>query len=627
MKRSVGLAGLASLLAAATGAAAQEALPAPASTVVCVASSDGGLTIYDPETRVVLLRRAFPGRVTSLAALGLGASTLQALLPDEDAIGVYDLRAHRVVETFPLPASAAQTTRFLASGPLFGPADSALGATGTLLVTDRATRTTTPIVLAPDAPDLVAPTAAARLGVRGPQGQWQTHTYVLDQGASRLVHVQDDGLGPRLAETAPVGATETFVATTTAAIVVVAGAHAPRFLFGGNLLPVDGATDLDLGTTVDLEAATAEPFVYALNAELAGDSGGAPGGQPSIDVYGADGRYRRSIGLGPGGPVRAMTLHPDGARAFVVRETPAGDAGEILEVTLASGSQRAPVPLAGVPTDALVVQLPLDGAAGFVRIDTVRPLPDGRVAVTGAVDVGDRIGAYLGESVAELTVASGSWGATVPLERRGETGTWRSRDPAVDLTIRVRDPQTSAATFRLLLPSVAQGGPAPWEGHLPLRMRPQSGLDALGVVRLDGGRYHRARRIGAHAFPFVFPEQFASRRPQFSPGLVHLRGGFATDGTVPAAMGEVTFSIDVALYRIPGAAFVRRGSVFTYRDRNRDPQLVTFDFHRGRFELRGHRQYFGSGQFWMQIESGPVRGAALFLPTTTDGRRYDYGGP
>jgi hypothetical protein len=604
------------LLAASSAGVAEERFPEPGTTVAFVASGDGTLSVYDVASHTVIRERALGGRSTSLA---LGGSTLFALLPDDGAVAVYDFRAHEVVHALDLPPGEPTSSRFLTRGGVLARPD------GSFLRIDPRDRRTLPFTYSPAGPALVAPIDVAEGAFLVPDGigGFRQTVFVLDGGTSQLVSYRADATGtlqPHADAPAP-GAT--LMRGGPFGTVVVAGPGAPQFLSAEDLSPVEGAADADLGETVDMEIAR-DGLVYVLNAAFAPPLPGVgpPAGEPSIDVYTADGAYQRSIGLGAGGAVRALALDTPGTRGIVVRDA-GDDAGALVEVWLATGAARAPVPVGGDPRDVLVADLPEESwMPGFVRLDLGRA-GRGRVLVLGAVDTGDPIDIFLERPDPRVTVASGGWSATFALEHDGH-GLWRSADPSVDFSLRVRDAGSSTASLRCAFPHAAAEDKR-FDGAVAFNVLFANGPMCLGIAQFEQGKLDRRSGIGRQVFPHAFPTSFESRRSETGPGLVHLRGGFATDGTVPDTLGPVSVSLGSVRYEIDGGAFRRHGAVFRYRDRRADPQSVTLDFGRGTFELRGHRQYLDP-ILRLAIHPGTGRTpmALPFTPARLDSTRFLY---
>jgi YVTN family beta-propeller protein len=309
-------------------------------------------------------------------------------------------------------------------------------------------------------------------------------------------------------------------------------------------------------------------------------------GLGSLDVYDLNtAQYVDSIPLSGEKPY-GVAVSPDGRWAWVTFQ----DSNSLGFVDLVERVEvDKPVAVGSGPRGvSALVGSALTEVESFILPRTLRLRLAGEgldsLAAAGFFDDGGAAVDY----TQPVTVRVGGFLRTFTLVPNAAGTSFRFRDENVSMQVRPNLRGSSRGLFRLKLSRTTLAGLIDPDADLDLHFQAVGLEDASGVVRLTDGVYRLGRVRGTLVSPPFFPAKARILTSDERPDVLSLSGGFATEGAVPAALGDVQIAVGPEFeVNIPGAEFVRSGDRFAFTQAAEESAVaVTIDFAREVIRLR-----------------------------------------
>lgn len=261
------------------------------------------------------------------------------------------------------------------------------------------------------------------------------------------------------------------------------------------------------------------------------------------------------VGAGFPSSLGSMTFGPDGALYVALYEE-----GRVLRIALAAPVETQSFFL----STALVFKANADPAKAT--------LVSAGVFDTGPTPVDLSLAA---------TLEIGSLPFSVPsLTVKGRSFVFKK--DGVALTIKPNPKGTSRASFKL---TVKGGLTGAFDPNVSVKLRfTNAAVDAVGEVKLTGGKYRFGKIRGALVTPNVYPAKVAAKLGAGATDSFKLLAGLATDGVTPASPSDVAIEIgDVFRTIVPASAFTRKGDKFVATA----PLRVVLDYAKEKIQVTG----------------------------------------
>jgi len=184
-----------------------------------------------------------------------------------------------------------------------------------------------------------------------------------------------------------------------------------------------------------------------------------------------------------------------------------------------------------------------------------------------------------------VKVTIGGWERIITLTPNKKATKFTFKDAQLNFVLTPNVRKASLGFFTIKISKTPLGALIDATKPLEFHFNASNLTDAAGTVKLTNSKYRRGSKRGDVFVPHVFPAHVIVKLGGDKKDSLTFRGGFASLGASPTALGTVRFSFGDQFTRtIAGNLFVKtkKGSTFTYKTKEADGAKisVTVDFER-----------------------------------------------
>lgn len=229
-----------------------------------------------------------------------------------------------------------------------------------------------------------------------------------------------------------------------------------------------------------------------------------------------------------------------------------------------------------------------------------------------------------------VTIQVGDFERTFTVEPNRSGATFKFKGPDVTLMLRPNRSDSSRGFFVLVISKTTLAGLIDPDAPLSMHFTGTGLPDAAGRFELTGGGYRIGRTRGTLIAPEFFLTRIRATVRDGKPDTMKMKGGFRTDGPVPATLGTVVIAVgDTFRLSVPGSEFRRSKDRFTYQTKASGVSIRLFvDFGRELVQIVTKGAELGdlSGPTTdVEFDAGDGRGAVrgtVVLGANGDSRGY-----
>ena len=179
-----------------------------------------------------------------------------------------------------------------------------------------------------------------------------------------------------------------------------------------------------------------------------------------------------------------------------------------------------------------------------------------------------------------VTVDIGLFSQAFTLAHKGANFTFKDTHTKFQITPNLKG--SSQGKFKMKISKTTLMGLIDPTAPVDFHFRASGLPDAQGRVGLTAGKYRLGKKRGALFSPPAFPAKAKVKLGDGAVDSLTFKGGFATSGVTPAALGTVRFGLGPVFTRvIPGAQFKKTGDKYKFTAKQGKTSFtITLDFLR-----------------------------------------------